>query len=135
MRISVTARARVSRQCVISRELAGPKSNLNRVVRMGNLLIFKCLEGVISHLPCCFRIGQAEPSFCPSFRAWGSAVMARSHARGEWPAARRVCPTPGDTESKARERPSGPYREPTLVLWLRRPRSVGHTVRRGNSAI
>ena len=44
MRISATARARVSRQCVVSRELAGPKSNLNRVVRMGNWLIFQCLE-------------------------------------------------------------------------------------------
>jgi hypothetical protein len=43
VRISATARARVSRQCVVSRELAGPKSNLNRVVRMGNWLIFQCL--------------------------------------------------------------------------------------------
>lgn len=134
MRISATARARVSRQCVISRELAGPKNNLNRVVRMGNLLISKCLEEVVSHLSCSFRIGQAEPSFCPSFRAWGSAVMARSYARGEWPAARRVCSTPGDNESRVRETSSSPYREPTLVPWFSRLRSVGHTVRRGNSA-
>ena len=134
MRISATARARVSRQCVISRELAGPKNNLNRVVRMGNLLIFKCLGEVVSHLSCRFRIGQAEPSFCLSFRAWRSAVMARSHARGEWPAARRVCPSPGDIESRVRENSSRPYREPTLVPWFSRLRSVGHTVRRGNSA-
>ena len=40
----MTARARVSRQCVISRELAGPKNNLNRVIRKGNWLIFQCLE-------------------------------------------------------------------------------------------
>ena len=44
MRISATAWARVSRQCVISRELADPKNNLNRVVRKGNWLIFQCLE-------------------------------------------------------------------------------------------
>jgi hypothetical protein len=43
VRISATARARVSRQCVVSRELAGPKNNLNRIVRMGNWLIFQCL--------------------------------------------------------------------------------------------
>ena len=40
----MTVRARVSRQCVISRELADPKNNLNRVVRKGNWLIFQCLE-------------------------------------------------------------------------------------------
>ena len=40
----MTARARVSRQCVISRELAGPKNNLNRVIRKGNWLIFQCHE-------------------------------------------------------------------------------------------
>jgi hypothetical protein len=60
--------------------------------------------------------------------------MARSHARGEWPAARWVYSSPGDIESKVREILSRPYREPTLVPWLSRPRSVGHTVRRGNSA-
>ncbi len=38
----MTARARVSRQCVISRELADPKNNLNRVIRKGNWLIFQC---------------------------------------------------------------------------------------------
>ena len=48
--MSVTARARVSRQCVISRELAGPKNNLNSVVRKGNWLIFQCHER--SFVPC-----------------------------------------------------------------------------------
>ena len=47
----MTARARVSRQCVISRELAGPKNNLNRVIRKGNWLIFQCHERVVS-VPC-----------------------------------------------------------------------------------
>jgi hypothetical protein len=60
--------------------------------------------------------------------------MARSRARGEWPAARWVCLIPGDIESKTREIISRPYRDPTLVPWLSRLRSVGHTVRRGNSA-
>ena len=46
----MTARARVSRQCVISRELAGPKNNLNRVIRKGNWLIFQCHER--SFVPC-----------------------------------------------------------------------------------
>jgi hypothetical protein len=51
VRISATERARVSRQCVVSRELAGPKNNLNRVVRMGNWLIFQCLGRSLRPLP------------------------------------------------------------------------------------
>jgi hypothetical protein len=60
--------------------------------------------------------------------------MTRSHTRGEWPSARRVCSSPGDTESEIREILSRPYRDPTLVPWISSLRSVGHTVRRGNSA-
>ena len=43
MRIPTIVSVRVSRQCVVSRELVDPKSDLNRVTRMGNLLIFKYL--------------------------------------------------------------------------------------------
>ena len=43
VRIHTIVSVRVSRQCVVSRELVDPKSDLNRVTRMGNLLIFKYL--------------------------------------------------------------------------------------------
>lgn len=47
MRISTIVSVRVSRQCVVSRELVDPKIKLNRLDRMGNLLIFKYLTGVV----------------------------------------------------------------------------------------
>jgi hypothetical protein len=60
--------------------------------------------------------------------------MARTMTRYEWPFARRVRLIPGDNESRDRKILSRPYRDPTLVPWIRSLRSVGHTVRRGNSA-
>ena len=47
VRILSVEGARVPRQCVVSRELVDPKSDLNRVTRMGNLLIFKYLIGAL----------------------------------------------------------------------------------------
>lgn len=47
MRIFTIASVRVSRQCVVSRELVDPKIKLNRLDRMGNLLTFKYLTGVV----------------------------------------------------------------------------------------
>jgi hypothetical protein len=41
---------------------------------------------------------------------------------------------PGDNESGNREILSSPYRDPTLVLWMRSLRSIGYTVWQGNSA-
>ena len=41
MKINTTASVRVSRQCVISLEVVGPKALLNRKCRMGNWLIFQ----------------------------------------------------------------------------------------------
>jgi hypothetical protein len=60
--------------------------------------------------------------------------MARIRTRYERLSARRVCLIPGDNESRDREILPRPYRDPTLVPWIRSLRSVGHTVRRGNSA-
>lgn len=60
--------------------------------------------------------------------------MARIKARYEWPFARRVYLSPGDTESRNREMLSRPYRDPTLVPWMRSLRSIGYTVWQGNSA-
>ena len=60
--------------------------------------------------------------------------MARTRTRYEWPSARRVYLNPGDNESRNREILSRPYRDPTLVPWMRSLRSIGYTVRRGNSA-
>jgi hypothetical protein len=60
--------------------------------------------------------------------------MARTRARCEWPSARRVRLNPGDNESRNWKILSRPYRDPTLVPWISSLRSVGHTVRRGNSA-
>ncbi len=60
--------------------------------------------------------------------------MVRTRTRYEWPSARRVLLSPGDNESREWERLSRPYRDPTLVPWMSSLRSVGHTVRRGNSA-
>ncbi len=60
--------------------------------------------------------------------------MTRTFSSGEWPSARRVHLDPGDTESITREILSSPYRDPTLVPWIRSLRSIGNTVWRGNSA-
>lgn len=60
--------------------------------------------------------------------------MARIKARCEWPFARRVRLNPGDNESRNWEILSSPYRDPTLVPWMRSLRSIGYTVWQGNSA-
>ena len=47
MGIPTTERARVSWQCVVSQELAGPKFNPKGVERKGNWLIFQCLKDAV----------------------------------------------------------------------------------------
>ena len=42
MGIPTAERARVPRQCVVSRGLAGPKGRFNLPPRKGNRLIFRC---------------------------------------------------------------------------------------------
>jgi hypothetical protein len=48
-------------------------------------------------------VSIAEPSFCPSIRVLGSAVMARTRTRYEWSSARRIRLNPGDNESRDRK--------------------------------
>ena len=51
--------------------------------------------------------------------------MARTEASYEWPFVRRVRSIPGDNESRDRKILPSPYRDPTLVPWIRSLRSVG----------
>ena len=54
MRIPTAERARVPRQCVISRGSAGPKRRFNLPLRKGNRLIFRCHRSLNRDFPTLF---------------------------------------------------------------------------------
>ena len=103
MRNSTTASARVSRQCVISLELVDPKNNLNRVIRMGNWLIFQYLVSCVIIYMDLFRIGDVKPSFYLTVQKLGSVVMTRTNLRQEWLRVSKVFLNPRDHENLYRE--------------------------------
>ncbi len=99
----------------LSRGSAGPKMHRNSTASTGNWLIFQCHRAVKVD-----AVWNAEPGSARSNRgnswtpSWHEASETRDSASQ---------PYIGPVKRRAR----CPYRDPTQVLWQRKPRPVGRT--------